>query len=385
MARLRSRALFVVVGGVACVAGIGCGSGAAQQVSRTQRAPASSSGRAAPPRLSAAQLAGQRVIFSYLGLVPPASLLARIRAGDAAGVIFYSDNISSVAQIRHVIARLQQAAARSPVKRPLLMMTDQEGGEVRRLPGAPVLSEKQIGESSHPSAAATQAGRGAGLNLKNAAMNVNLAPVLDVYRKPGDFIDQYQRSYSSNPKVVSALGADFIRAQQKTGVAATGKHFPGLGAAAKNQDTDSRPVTLRVSLHDLRTIDEFPYRAAISAGVRLVMVSWAIYPALDPHRPAGLSSTIVQGELRRRLGFKGVTITDALEAGALDPFGSTSNRAVLAAGAGMDLLLCASQSVSQGTAAVDALAGALRSGKLPRPAFVASVRRVLALRAQLGR
>ena len=214
-------------------------------------------------------------------------------------------------------------------------------------------------------------------------MNVNLAPVLDVYRQPGNFIDQYGRSYSNNPRTVAQLGTDFIKAQQRTGVAATAKHFPGLGAAATNQDTDSRPVTLNVSKHDLWTIDELPYRSAIPAGVKLVMVSWAIYPALDPMRPAGLSSTVVQGELRSRLGFKGVTITDALEAGALQPYGSTENRALLAARAGMDLLLCAGQNVSQGTAAVSALASALRSGQLGRSAFMASVKRVRALRSGL--
>ena len=87
---------------------------------------------------------------------------------------------------------------------------------------------------------------------------------------------------------MAQLGTDFIEAQQKTGVAATAKHFPGLGAAATNQDTDSGPVTLHVSKRNLRRIDELPYRSAIPAGVKLVMVSWAVYPALDPSRPAGL-------------------------------------------------------------------------------------------------
>jgi beta-N-acetylhexosaminidase len=334
--------------------------------------------------LSPRQLAGQRVIYSYVGLAPPASLLTQIKKGQAAGVIFYSDNISSKAQIESVIQQLQHAAAQCRVHEPLLMMTDQEGGQVRRLPGAPGRSEKQIGESPDPPAAARHAGRGAGLNLKSVKMNVNLAPVLDVYREPGNFIDQYGRSYSSNPHTVARLGSDFIKSQERAGVAATAKHFPGLGAAATNQDTDSRPVTLSVPKHKLRTIDELPYRSANPAGVKLVMVSWARYPALDKSRPAGLSRTVVQGELRSRLGFKGVTITDALEAGALQRYGSTANRAVLAAGAGMDLLLCASQSVSQGNAAVSALEGALKSGKLRRSAFMSSVHRVMALRSELG-
>ena len=78
-----------------------------------------------------------------------------------------------------------------------------------------------------------------------------------------------------------------ITAQQATGVAATAKHFPGLGAATKNQNTDLGPVTLNVSLSGLRGKDEVPYPAAIAAGVKLVMVSWATYPALDRSSPGG--------------------------------------------------------------------------------------------------
>ena len=100
-------------------------------------------------------------------------------------------------------------------------------------------------------------------------------------------------------------------------MAATAKHFPGLGSATTTQNTDNGPVTLTVSLAKLRTIDELPYPAAVAAGVKLVMVSWAIYPALDAKRPAGLSPAVIGQELRGRIAFTGVTITDALEAGAL--------------------------------------------------------------------
>jgi beta-N-acetylhexosaminidase len=334
--------------------------------------------------LSSLQLAGQRVIYSYSGLTVPAALLQAITAGQAAGVIFFGGNISSETQIASVIGQLVQAQQQSPVASPLLLMTDQEGGEVRRLPGAPTLSEKQIGESSDPTLEASQAGTGAGQNLAGVGMNVNLAPVLDVYYKSGNFIDQYQRSYSNNASVVTECGQAFITAQQQTGVAATAKHFPGLGSATKSQDTDTGPVTLTVSLSELRSKDEAPYPAAIAAGVELIMVSWAIYPALDATYPAGLSSTVVQGELRGRLGFQGVTITDALEAGALTAFGSYGQRAVLASQAGMDLLLCSAQDPSEGQAVTSALASALDGGQLNSVAFNAAIQRVTALRNAVG-
>jgi beta-N-acetylhexosaminidase len=340
------------------------------------------------PALSPAQMAGQRVIYSYTGLTPPASLLSSIRNGEVGGVIFFSQNISGQAQIASVIAELGQANAspQNPLRGyPLLLMTDQEGGLVRRLPGAPVLSEKQIGESAGAAAQATAAGTGAGQNLAGAGLNVNLAPVLDVYRTPGNFDDQFQRSYSMNPQTAADLGADFIAAQQAAGVAAAAKHFPGLGTATSAQNTDQRPVTLTVPLTALRTIDEYPYQAAIAAGVKLVLVSWAIYPALDPARPAGLSPTIVGGELRQRLGFTGVTITDALEAGALQSFGTIGQRATLAAQAGMDLILCSAQQATEGDQAKIALENGYQDGTLGQAAFQAALQRVLALKSSLAR
>ena len=351
----------------------------------TPKGQATGSRPPALPRLSLAQLAGQRVIYSYAGLTPPPALLTLIRHGEVAGVIFFGPNISSQAQIARVIAELEQANASplNPVRAPLLLMTDQEGGIIRRMAGAPFLSERQIGDSANPAAAATEAGSSAALNLRGVGMNVNLAPVLDVYRQPGDFDDQNGRSYSTNPGAVSLLGADFITAQQGGGVAATAKHFPGLGAAATRQDTDKAPVTLNQPVSEIRATDELPYKAAIAAGVKLIMVSWAVYPALAPGRPAGLSSAIVGGELRQRLGFNGVTITDALEAGALRPFGGIPDRSLLAAEAGMDLILCSEKNYTEGAAAAAALEQGYRDGQLGRPTFTAAVQRVLALRASL--
>jgi len=338
------------------------------------------------PALTAAQMAGQRVIYSYQGQTPPSELLQLISHGEAGGVIFFSQNISSNAQIASVISELEQADASptNPVREPLLLMTDQEGGLIRRMSGGPLLSERQIGESADPAAAAAEAGRSAGANLHGVGMNVNLAPVLDVYRSPGDFDDQFQRSYSTNPQIVAGLGAAFVSAQQDQDVAATAKHFPGLGAAAQSQDTDNEPVTLNLPLATIRNVDELPYKAAIEAGARVVMVSWAVYPALDPTRPAGLSPAIVGGELRNRLGFTGVTITDALEAGALRAYGTIGNRAGLAAQAGMDLLLCSEQDVSEGEQAAASLAQGYSDGQLAKPAFTAALERIVALRASLA-
>jgi beta-N-acetylhexosaminidase len=340
---------------------------------------------AGPSGLSPAQQVGQRVIWSYPGLTPPQALFDAIRAGLVGGVIFFGENINrnDRSQIQAVTGELAQAQADSGVGYPLLLMTDQEGGVVQRLPGAPGISERQVGDSADPVGTARSAGTGAAQNLLDAGMNCNLAPVLDVFRQAGNFDDQFGRSYSMDPAVCGACGAASITAQQNLGVVTTAKHFPGLGAATRAQNTDLGPVPLNVSLSDLRRIDESPFTQAIRANVDMIMTSWATYPALDPNLPAGLSPRIVL-ELRGRLKFRGVTITDAIEAGALQNFGDTGERTVAAAAAGMDIILCSARDVSQGQDAVDALHAAIASGQADQDESTRALQRVLALRQQLG-
>ncbi|BCJ36404.1 hypothetical protein Athai_39070 [Actinocatenispora thailandica] len=369
-----------LAGGAALVAGAGLLG--ATRASAADQAGASRSG---PHHLSPRQQAGQRVIWSYPGLTPPQALFDAIRAGLVGGVIFFGENIdrNDRSQIQGVTSALAQAQADSGIRYPMLIMTDQEGGIVQRLPGAPGISEKQIGASADPVATATSAGTGAAQNLLDAGINCNLAPVLDVYREAGNFDDRFGRSYSMDPAVCGACGAASVVAQQRLGVVTTAKHFPGLGAATRDENTDLGPVTLDVSRSDLRGIDELPFRYAIGARVDMVMTSWATYPALDPQLPAGLSARIVQGELRHRLKFRGVTITDAIEAGALDEFGGTGERAVRAAAAGMDIVLCSARDVSQGQDAVDALHAAIADRRLDRGHADQALRRVIGLRRRL--
>ena len=382
--------IAIVAAAVWRVAGGSSGSvrsaaGAASSPARDLHAKAAR--RARGPFLSPGQLAAQRVIYAYAGLHPPASLLAALRAGEGAGIILFKANLGSFGQIRAVVDQLGRAEAASGVHAPLLILTDQEGGEVRRLPGSPDLSEREIGESANPVALAARAGTGAGRTLAEAGLNVNLSPVLDVARRRGNFIDQFQRSYGGRARAVARLGAAFIAAQQRIGIAATAKHFPGLGAAAPGQDTDSRPVILPVPPRQLRAVDEAPYRSAIAAGVKLVMTSWAVYPALDPRLPAGLSPRVIQGELRDRLGYRGVTVTDALGAAALRRFGTLAERGVMAAKAGADLIICSAvdgtDSPAGGLAVLKAIASAIARGQLNRTAAEQAAARVMALRRSL--
>lgn len=332
--------------------------------------------------LTARQQAGQRVIWSYPGATVPDGLLDAVRRGAVGGVIFFGENIPDKPTVVREVRRLRAAHAAGPARSlPLVLTTDQEGGVVRRLPGAPESSAKEVGASPDPATAARQAGDGAGRNLRSVGMNLNLAPVLDVFREPGNFDDRFGRSFSDDPRVVATCGAAFAAAQRRVRVGSTLKHFPGLGTAPREANTDLEPVRLEVPLTELRSVDEAPFAEVIRSGAELVMGSWAVYPALDADRPAGLSSRIMRNELRGRLRFRGVTITDALEAGSLAAYGDDGQRGVLAAEAGMDMLLASGRDVEQGRAVVDALVGARRRLGLE---WYAALLRVAALRRRLS-
>jgi beta-N-acetylhexosaminidase len=167
---------------------------------------------------------------------------------------------------------------------------------------------------------------------------------------------------------------------QGTGVAATAKHFPGMGAARLN--TDFAVERIELPRAALRRVDEAPYRGFIEAGGDLVMLATAIYPAFG-ERPAAFSRQIATGELRGRLGFRGVTITDALDSVAVRQFGGAPRAALAGVRAGVDLLL-----FTEPAAAADAhsaLLEALRSGRLRRADLEPGVDRVLRLRRALAR
>ncbi len=323
------------------------------------------------------QLAGQRIVAGFEGRSVPAVIRRRVKAGLIGGVVLFADNLGSRNQIQRLTRSIQRIPRPDGLKRyPLLIMVDQEGGLVKRLAGAPSASAEQMG--ARGTAFSRRQGTLTGRNLKNAGFNVDLAPVLDVAR-PGGVIADTDRGFGSTVKRVNATAIPFARALQRTGVAATAKHFPGLGAARENTDFAVQRITL--SKAALRKVDLAPYRPYIAAGGKLVMVGTAIYPALGP-KPAAFEPKVVRGVLRQGLGFKGVTITDAMGSVAVNDFGGPERAAISAANAGMDILLYGDwQSAGKGE---QAIATRLRTGKLPRAQFTRATNRTLQLRASLG-
>jgi beta-N-acetylhexosaminidase len=329
------------------------------------------------PRLTDAQLAGQHVVFPFAGRTPPRALLARIRRGEAAGVIFLGANLGTPAQVRALTRTLRRVPRPAGLRAPLLLMVDQEGGSVQRLPGAPSRSAPAMAATGRPSVALAE-GRATAATLRAAGMNVDLAPVVDVVR-PESALHAEGRGFGFNVGAAARFGAAFARGLRAGGVAATAKHFPGFGAAPDN--TDLGAVRIAVGLRELRAVDRLPFRSAIRAGAGVVMLSSAIYPALS-RAPAVLSARVVQRELREGLGFKGVTISDDLEAPAFASRGGASGAALAATRAGVDLLLFA-RTYDGADRAARALADGLRARRVERGALEASLARVLALRAQL--
>jgi beta-N-acetylhexosaminidase len=376
--RRRHRALagLGLLGCLALVAGVlsGAGSGARNGSDAESGAPA----RSVSSRLGPNTLAGQRTVVGFPGTKIPATVRRGVRNGRIGGVILFSDNIPSRSAVRSLTRRLQNLKRPRPMRRyPLLVMTDQEGGLVKRLPGAPAASAAVMG--SRGPAFSRRQGRLTGRNLRNAGINVNLAPVVDVAR-PGGNIAVTDRGFGSTVKSVVRTALPFATAMEATGTAATAKHFPGLGSVRLNTDDAVQRVGL--SKAALRKVDEAAYRPFIRAGVDLVMVGTAIYPAFSG-KPAAFEKKIVTGELRRRLGFSGVTVTDALGTVAARSFGGPRKLTPSAARAGVDLMLFTDfRAALRGQ---DSIADRLRSGRLNRAGFRASVDRILRLRSRLAR
>jgi beta-N-acetylhexosaminidase len=322
---------------------------------------------------SPAKLLGQRIMVALPGATASSEVLRQVRAGEVGGVILFARNISSDRQVRAVTAALQ-SAARGGGNPPLLIATDQEGGQVKRFANGPFLSPPQIAASGSTKFAFNVGWR-TGRYLRSRGVNLELAPVVDVPTSSSAFIWQQGRAFSFNASAVAKYAASFALGVQAAGVAATAKHFPGVGSATV--DTDFRLQQLRPSVAQ-RQAALRPYQKMIPRGLDAVMVATSGFPAYDrTGTSAALSSPIIAGLLRGRLGFTGVVITDALNS----PTGHDEIAGgVLAARAGADIVLY----VDDAPGELPALESALAHGRVTRVQAVASYLRIVALKRRLA-
>jgi beta-N-acetylhexosaminidase len=275
------------------------------------------------------------VVMGTLTAPPNARFLTRIRRGKMAGVVFLGNDWLTRSTVRHVTAELQQAACTRG--EPLLIALDQEGGIVKRLAWAP--PTEAPADMTSPADARAQAVATAAA-LRQAGVSIDFAPVVDTPGAKGNF--EGSRVFSSSRTWNASMAKAFVRGLQTNGIAATAKHFPGLGLASGN--TDNGQITINASKAKIEP-GLLPFQAAIKAGIKLVMVSTAIYPHLDASRvPAAFSSKIINGILRQHLGFRGVTVTDSLTAPAPSAIPHAATKAMLA---GSDLLIWGAESASE--------------------------------------
>lgn len=334
---------------------------------------APATGGSSHSRLSLARQVGQLIIATYPGRTPTATLLTAIRAGHVGAVILMGPNTSGGVRSTRAATTLLQAAARSGGNPGLLIMTDQEGGAVKRLPGPPRYAAVGM---ANPTTALAE-GQATGRLLRSAGVNVDLAPVADVARVNG-FIKREGRSFGTSPAVVARAACEFAAGLSRVGIAYTLKHFPGLGDALTT--TDTRPVSVRESAAGLYA-DGAAYRRCGHGKLALVMISSASYQHLTGAVPAVLDPRVYSRVLQADR-VTALPITDSFESGAINAV-ANEGPARTAINAGVDMVMYSGYE-SVALSAYATLLAEARTGALSRVRVAAACERVLRLKAQLG-
>ncbi len=299
------------------------------------------------------------------------------------GVFLSGRSHLGVAATARIVDQLQSKVDLvSTDSEPLLVATDQEGGEVQVLSGPGFATMPTgVAQGVMPAASLRSAAGEWGAQLHAAGVNMNLAPVVDLLPSPSAAsanppIGVFQRELGFSPAAIVSHANAFRSGMSANHVVSVLKHFPGLGHVSANTD-NTRGVTDDVVTSD--GADVGIYRSEIAAGGQCVMVSLAIYSKLDATRPAVFSPTVVTGLLRNSLGFSGVIMTDDLSATAQVAYLSPGDRAIDAIAAGIDIVLV-SASPSEATAMVDAVLGKAESDPAFAAVVAAAARRVVELK-----
>lgn len=329
------------------------------------------------------QRVGQLLMMGVDAAEAPASARKAITSLHLGGVFLSGRSQGGTAATRAVVDSLTGLVGpESTGAAPLLVSTDQEGGDVQVLRGPGFSTIPSALKQSEQAAADLEtAAAGWGGELAQAGVTMNLAPVADLVDiadpDSNEPIGAWGRQYGNDAETVVERASAFARGMESAGVVATFKHFPGLGRVVGNTDT-SASVTDAVTARSGDAAVEV-FSRLIAGGARVVMVSSAVYTLIDAGSPAVFSSVVVTDMLRGDLGFTGVVITDDVSAAAQVRTWSPAERAVLAVQAGCDIVLA-----SGDPGVVDEMAQALVDRARADPAFAArvdeSALRVLALK-----
>jgi beta-N-acetylhexosaminidase len=329
------------------------------------------------------QAADQKLMLAFEGVdrLPVEVRQAIGKYRPAGFTLFRALNVKNPEQVLTLTQDLQGEARKQGLP-PFLIGVDQEGGQLMAVGEGttPLPGNLALGATGSEELA-RRAGQVLGRELRAMGINLDYAPCCDVNSNPQN-PGIGTRSFGEDMKCVSELAAAQVAGIQAEGVAASAKHFPGLG------DTASDPhFGIPVVPHPLVRLwqVEFPpFQAAIRAGVRLVMTGHLALPAVTGREdlPSTLSPAVLQGLLRRQLGFEGVVITDALDMKAIQQGEGLGEEAVRAAGAGCDLLLLTADPADHDRV-YRRLSRAIQDGILEPAALAVSNRRVLDLKEWL--
>jgi beta-N-acetylhexosaminidase len=314
------------------------------------------------PSTELRRLALATVFPGFDGTTPPDWLLELVAEG-LGGAVLFGRNVDPDGgddAVRALTGRLHDAGQQ------LLVAVDEEGGDVTRLdvatgstfPGSAALGAVDDVALTRDVATAL------GARLRQVGVDLNLGPVADLDVDPRNPIVGV-RAFGGEAALVARHVEAFVAGQQSAGVGAAVKHFPGHGAT--DEDSHVTVPTVASSRDLLEARELVPFRAALRAGAQVVMTAHVRLPAVDPDRPATLSSAVVDGMLRRDLGFDGVVMTDGMDMHAISRTVGHEEGAVLALLAGVDALCLGGDSTDRVLVerVVDAVVRAVADGRLP--------------------
>jgi beta-N-acetylhexosaminidase len=274
-----------------------------------------------------------RFMLGFEGDFLPRELMNYLAEG-LAGVVLYDRNFHGAEHLRELTTAIGRAAGR-----PVLIGIDQEGGTRFSLsePFTAWPSAAELGRIGDP-ALTERVARGIAVELRAVGCNVNFAPMLDLHVNPASPVTM-DRSFGSDPHNVARMGVAFDRGLRAGRVLSCAKHFPGHGDAMVDPHHEL-PVFMGTREH-LESAELIPFAAAVAAGVPLVMTAHILLPRIDPENPASLSRVLLDGILRRRMGFGGVILADDLGMGAITRRYGPGEAAVNTLRAGSDIaMLC---------------------------------------------
>ncbi len=292
--------------------------------------------------MTVARDVGQLLWVGFHGTELPAGLRRQIADGEVGAVVLFKRNLAAAGDGTDLVAVAGLVESLHAARHDLLVAVDQEGGRVQRVRAPatvwpPMLRFDGTGEQGL--ALARRVGAAMGAELAALGFDIDFAPVLDVHTNPANPIIG-DRAFSVDPERAAALALALADGLADSGVLACGKHFPGHGDT--HEDSHLALARIDHDLERLRRVELVPFARAAAAGIPMIMTAHVVFAAVDPDRPATLSSRVVGDILRGELGYRGVIVSDDLDMKAVADHYGVADAAVAAIEAGCDaLLLCA--------------------------------------------